>query len=152
VFFLKSQLAELEKANARAKGYCEKLVGRRVGTGLATEVHRFLDAYSEAKKAGGISSPEEYVALVIRNSRIDPKKVDLDARRETGRTRDYLEKYELVTLKAVSWDDVLRFMWNFEHNSPKYRILSIDDLRRTDMKSTEDSWKLQVRAAYRTQK
>lgn len=154
VFFLKSQLADLEKANARAKGYCERLVGRRVGTGLATEVNRFLDAYSEAKKAGGISSPEEYVDLVVSNSRIDShkNKVKLDARRETGRTRDYREKYELVSADNLSWDEVLRFMWNFEHNSPKYRILSIDELRRTEAKSTEDSWKLQVKAAYRTQK
>jgi hypothetical protein len=43
-------------------------------------------------------------------------------------------------------------MWNFEHNSPKYRVLAIDDLRRTKTKTTDDSWKLVFRAAYRTQK
>ena len=86
------------------------------------------------------------------SARIDRRQMDLQPRRESGRSGDYKEYYTAIQLKNVTWAQAITFMWNVEHKSPKYKILSIDDLRRMDSKSDADSWKLNVKAAYRTQR
>jgi hypothetical protein len=145
-FVLRSKRADLDAANARARKQCERVIV------LRREISRYLEAYAKAKEEGGISSPEAYFRRVCQLSGISEGQMTPDYDRESARTRgDYREIYCLISLKDVTWDQVMKFMWYVEHQSPKYRILEIDSLQRVNQKSSEDQWKTVFRAAYRTQ-
>jgi hypothetical protein len=145
LFVKRPERHELETANLRAKDYCRRMFD------LKDEVDRYLTAYQEARQTG-FSSPEEYFAGVRDSARIDRGQMGLQPRRETGRTRDFKEYFTLIQLKDISWAQAIQFMWNTEHSSPKYKILSIDDLRRADAKKDDDLWRVSLKAAYRTQR
>jgi hypothetical protein len=145
-FFLRGDLNDLEKANQRAKRTC-KLIGTR-----SEENARYLDAYRRAKDKGGIASPEQYFARVRSTSGIGEDNMTLSSTdRDVGRSRDFKEFATLIILKDVTWDQVIRFMWNTENISTKYKVIEIPELIRMNPKDVEDRWKAKIKAAYRTQ-
>jgi hypothetical protein len=143
---LKSRLGDLDRANAMAKKQCERIIR------LRREIFRYLTAYEKARESGGIASPEEYFDRVCNMSGIPSSSMTPQFDRESTRTRgEYREIYTQIELRDVTWDQVIKFMWYVEHQSPKYRILQIDSLQRVDQRSENDLWKTTFRAAYRTQ-
>jgi hypothetical protein len=143
---LRGKLDELQKANARSKRQIETILQQR------EELTRYLKAYGDAKAKGGIASPEEYFASVLSQSGIPDRSMKLTPGRESGHSKEYQEVYAAISLDGVTWDQIIRFMWNTEHNSPKYRILSIDSLSRIESKEQSGLWKITLKAAFRTQR
>ena len=146
-FHLKSRRDDLERANAKAKKECEKIVRQH------RETMRYLDAYETAMRDGGIASPEEYFGGICNLCNIPANRMTPDYEKESSSRRkgDFREIYCQIQLKDVTWDQLLKYMWYTEHKSPKYRILSITSLQRKEQKSEDDVWKVVFRAAYRTQ-
>ncbi len=146
-FHLKTRRDDLERANDKAKKECEKIIRQK------REIIRYLKAYEKTMEEGGIASPEEYFGGIrdlcnIPENRMIP---DYEKPSRSKQKGDFKEIFCQIQLKEVTWDQLLKYMWFTESKSPKYRILSIESLQRTDQKSENDVWKINFKAAYRTQ-
>ncbi len=142
LFFVKPQVTDLDKVNRQAKADCLQIQR------LCAKNGSLLDAYGKAKDSGGIASPEEYFARMRDVSGI-AKFSSLRTRRKTGGSRAYEEYYSDIAFNGGSWEQLVRFMFNVE-TGPKYRILEFDARRAKD-KGNDDAWKVNMKAARRTQ-